>query len=232
MDLLKNSLPTMTASEKSLGVRYLLFQICFLGVLLQQVNALLAHPLSIAMVNFLYYAINAIATLAIFSRFMKKNLLRTLRFPKETFLGVAVGFAVYWLCSSLVTTAITVLFPDYNNLNDSQIWVLTGSDPVFMVLGTVLLAPIAEELLHRGLIFGNLYVKKPVMAYALSALTFSAIHVISYIGIYPAGFLLLALVQYLPAGLIFAWSYQRSGSIFTPMLIHIVNNAVVFITAR
>lgn len=232
MDLLRNSLPTMTADEKKWGLRYLLFQVCFLSILLQQVNALFAYPLSNVLLNFLYYSINAIATLFIFSRFMKKNLLRSLRFPKETLLYTVIGFAAYWLSSTLLALAIGALFPDYTNLNDKQIWVLAGSNPLFMIFGTVFLAPIAEELLHRGLIFGNIYAKKPIAAYAVSALIFSSIHVLSYVGIYPTGYLLLALVQYLPAGLIFAWSYQRSGSIFTPMLIHMFNNAAVFISAR
>lgn len=232
MEPLRNPLPTLTASEKNWGLRYLLFQICFLASLLNLVNGLLSYPLSSALLNFLYFSINCIACLVIFSRFMKKNFLRTVRSPGDTLLYAAVGFAAYWLCSTFLTLFIQWAFPDYVNLNDSQIWVLTGSDPLFMILGTVLLAPIAEELLHRGLVFGSLYPKYPKAAYGVSALLFAAIHVMSYIGIYPAGYLVLALVQYLPAGLIFAWSYQRSGSIFTPILIHMINNALVMLTTR
>lgn len=232
MEHLRNPLPTMTASEKSWGLRYLLFQICFLESLLQLVNGILPHPLSTALLNFLYFSINCIAALVIFSRFMKKNLLRISRCYKEALLYTAIGFVAYWLCSSLVTLLIQRLFPDYVNLNDGQILTLTGSAPYLMIFGTVMLAPIAEELFHRGLIFGTLYGKNPVTAYLLSALLFGLIHTVSYVGIYPAGHLLLALVQYLPAGLIFAWSYQRSGSILTPMLIHIINNTVVLIQTR
>lgn len=232
MKLLRNPLPTLTTREKNWGLRYLLFQICFLASLLQLVNGVLSQPLSTALLNFLYFSINCIACFIIFSRYLRKNLLRTFRFPKEFLLYTAVGFAAYWLCSSLLTLIIQALFPNYINLNDSQIWVLTGSDPVFMILGTVLLAPFAEEILHRGLIFGTMYDCRPKWAYFFSALLFAAIHVLSYLGAYPIGYLLLALVQYLPAGLIFAWSYQRSGSIFTPMLIHMINNALVLITTR
>lgn len=232
MEPLRNPLPTMTASEKSWGLRYLLFQICFLASLLNLVNGIFPHPLSKAMLNFLYFSINCLATVGIFSRFMKKNFLRTVRSPGDTLLYAAIGFAAYWLCSTLVTLFIQWVFPDYVNPNDSQILVLTGSDPLFMILGTVLLAPIAEELLHRGLVFGCLYTKYPRAAYGVSALLFASIHVLSYVGHSPAGYLALALIQYLPAGLILAWSYQRSGSIFTPMLIHMINNAVMMITTR
>lgn len=232
MEPLRNPLPTLTPGEKSWGLRYLLFQICFLASLLQLVNGALSHPLSTALLNFLYFSINCIACFIIFSRYLRKNLLRTFHFPQKFLLYTAIGFAAYWLCSSLLTLVIQALFPSYVNLNDSQIGILTGTDPVFMILGTVLLAPFAEEILHRGLVFGSLYSKYPKAAYGVSALLFAAIHVLSYVGIYPAGYLVLALVQYLPAGLIFAWSYQRSGSIFTPMLIHMINNAVVMLTTR
>lgn len=232
MEPLRNPLPTLTASEKSWGLRYLLFQICFLASLLNWVNGLFSYPLSAALLNFLYFSINCISCLVIFSRFIKKNLLRTGRAPGNTLLYAAIGFVAYWLCSSIVTLLIQAAFPNYVNLNDDQIWTLTGSDPMFMLLGTVLLAPIAEELLHRGLVFGSLYSKYPKAAYGVSALLFASIHVLSYVGVYPAGYLVLALIQYLPAGFIFAWSYQRSGSIFTPMLIHMINNAVVMLTTR
>ncbi len=229
MDQLRNPLPTLTANEKKWGIRYLLFEICFLSSLLVWINGIFSHPLSTGLLNFLYFSINCIACLVIFSRFMKKNLLRTIRFPKETILYAIIGFALYWLSSSLLTLLIQAAFPNYVNLNDDQIWTLAGSEPFFMILGTVLLAPIAEEILHRGLIFGWMYSRNSVAAYLLSAFLFSSIHVLSYVGLYPAGYLLLALIQYLPAGLIFAWSYQRSSSIFTPILIHIVNNALVIL---
>lgn len=232
MQMLRNPLPTMTSSERGWGLRYLLFQICFLGSLLQLFNGLLPHPASKALLNFFYFSINVLACFLIFSRYLRKNLLRAYRFPKEVLLYAAAGFGVYWLSSSLLSFLIQTTFPNNVNLNDSQIWALTGSDPVFMTLAIVVLAPFAEEVFHRGLIFGNLYSRNAVAAYLVSALLFSAIHVLSYLGVYSAGYLALALVQYLPAGLIFAWSYQQSGSIFTPMLIHITNNALVMLSTR
>ncbi len=232
MESPKNALPTLSTREKRYGLRYLLFQAVFLASLLQSFNALLSHPLSAGLLNFLYGFISCAACCFIFGTFIKKNLLRAYRFPKEVLVYGAGGFAVYYLCSSALSLLIVRLFPDFVNLNDDRIVSLTGSDPVFMFLATVLLAPISEELLYRALVFGALHEKYPVGSYIVSALIFCAIHVISYVGVYPIGYLALALLQYLPAGLIFAWCYRKSGTIVTPILIHIANNLLVNLSSR
>jgi hypothetical protein len=54
------------------------------------------------------------------------------------------------------------------------------------------------------------------VAYALSILLFSAIHILGYIGRYSPLELTMAVLQYLPAGLCLAWSYTKAGTIFAP----------------
>lgn len=232
MEQLRNPLPTLTAREKYVGAFYLFFHLFCLGSLFKWFNQLLPHPLDSGLLNFLYLSVSAIAILTIFSRFMKKNLLRTMRFPKETCLYALAGLGLYLLASGIINLAIQKLFQDYVNLNDSTIWALLDRSPFFMVLSTIFLAPVVEEILHRGLVFGSLYAKSPMGAYILSALLFAAIHLPSNFSAYPSGYWLVALIQYLPAGLIFAWSYQHSGSIFTPILIHAMNNSLLLISAR
>jgi len=63
----------------------------------------------------------------------------------------------------------------------------------------------------------------------VSMLVFAIIHIIGYIGQYSALELLMALLQYLPAGLCLAWSYTKADTIFAPILIHA---AVNFLTIR
>jgi membrane protease YdiL (CAAX protease family) len=91
---------------------------------------------------------------------------------------------------------------------------------------------VAEESLHRGLIFGSLYVKSHMAAYILSTMIFAAVHVMGYVGIYSARDTALAFVQYIPAGLALAWAYRKSGSIFAPMLMHATINCVSLFALR
>ncbi len=232
MEMLRKPLPALAAREKYLGVAYLIFQFLFLPVLLQLVGGVFSISISDALYNFLYFSINFICVIAIFSSFLKKNILRASRNQQQMLTAAAMGFGLYWLCSTLMGVAIQALFPEFTNLNDGELISIFGSYPLLMFLGTVILAPVAEEVLHRGLVFGALYEKNPWVAYIFSALLFAAIHVVQYIGLYSPLYVVVALVQYLPAGLIFAWSYQKCGCIFAPIAIHIINNLLAFCFVR
>ena len=78
--------------------------------------------------------------------------------------------------------------------------------------------------MYRGLIFRNLYGKSRWAAYIVSILAFAVIHIIGYIGRYSALELLMAFLQYLPAGLCLAWAYTKADTIFAPILIHAAIN--------
>ena len=232
MEQLRNPLPTLTRKELNIGYAYLVFQFLFLPVLLQLLGNLFFFTINETLINFTYFSVNFLGVSAIFSKFLKKSLLRSFRFPRQVLLSAALGFLAYWLCSTLVGIVTQTLFPEFVNLNDSQIVSILGDYPVLMFLGTVIFVPVAEEVLHRGLVFGSLFQKNIPLAFCASAVLFAMIHVVQYIGLYSPGYLLLALVQYLPAGFTFAWAYRRSGSIFAPILIHALNNAIAISLTR
>ena len=85
-------------------------------------------------------------------------------------------------------------------------------------------APIVEEALFRGLFFAPLYRKVPILAYVVSTVLFSAIHVVGAIGTLDALSILLCFIQYLPAGIALGFVYQRTGNIIGPMLLHFMIN--------
>jgi membrane protease YdiL (CAAX protease family) len=89
------------------------------------------------------------------------------------------------------------------------------------VLGAVLFAPVFEELIFRGLLYGSLRARFnwPVAAVA-SALVFGLAH-----GYGPAGF-----ASVLASGLLWAYLYERTGSLLPGMIAHVVNNAAVAVT--
>lgn len=232
MESPKRTLPNLTGKEKNIGLVYLVFQYAFLPVLLQLVGQVFSLGDSDTLYNFLYFSINFICVIAIFSKFLKKSVLRVKRFQQDVLSAAAIGFGAFWLSSSLLHSLTRLFFPEFVNLNDSSLVNILGEYPVLLFLSTVILAPVAEEVLHRGLIFGWLREKNVWATYSLSALLFAAIHVVQYIGLYSPLHMLIALVQYLPAGIVFAWAYQRSGCIFTPIAIHAANNLLAILTVR
>ena len=232
MDAIKRTLPSLSGKEKKIGLAYLIFQYTLLPVLLQLVGQVFSLGENDALYNFLYFSLNFLGVLLIFGTFLKKSLFRVKRTYRDILITAAIGFGVFWLCSTLLHAMTGLLFPEFINLNDSSLVNILGDYPVLLFLGTVVLAPVAEEVLHRGLIFGWLSEKNVWLAYGVSALVFAAIHVVQYIGLYSPLYLAVAFVQYLPAGIVLAWSYQRSGCIFTPIVIHAANNLLAVLSAR
>jgi hypothetical protein len=89
-----------------------------------------------------------------------------------------------------------------------------------IVLGAsaIVLAPAAEEWMFRGLLFKRLLqVSGRPEAYFLSATAFAAIHT------NPAGF-----IVYTWLGVCFAYTYHRTGRLWTAVAVHMGNNAFAF----
>lgn len=82
---------------------------------------------------------------------------------------------------------------------------------------TLVLAPVAEEVLFRGLVFGGLLQFGLLPAMAGSSLLFAAWH------------LSLALLPLLGVGAVLSWLYHRSASLWQPITFHAIFNTVAFV---
>lgn len=81
---------------------------------------------------------------------------------------------------------------------------------------TVLAAPLCEEFIFRGLIFGGLRrTLTPLLSALVSAAIFAVVH--------PP----LSMLPVFVLGLCTAWAYQRSQTLLAPMLVHALYNAAV-----
>ena len=216
----------LTNQETIGGFVYLAFELIFLSGILSWINGHLQNPLNSAELNFVFYLINFIAILLIFHDFLGRGLNQLTQHPAIFCQAVILGAVAYYACYWTTTWVIRFFVPGFTNYNDQSIAAMSGSNYFLMVVGTVILVPPVEECLYRGLIFRNLYGKSRWAAYIVSILVFAIIHIIGYIGRYYAWELLIAVLQYLPAGLCLAWSYTRSDTIFAPILIHAAINFV------
>lgn len=223
---------SLTRKETQWGIRYLLFQIAFLPSLLGVLDQVLPFSLNTTQLNFLFFCANFTAALLIFRRYLGEFL--RLGMADALRIGwVSVAFwAAYWLSTALLTKVLTALVPDFVNQNDQSIAAMSGSHYALMFLGTVFLVPVAEECFHRGLVFRSLYSRSGVAAFLVSAAVFSAVHIVNYIGSYTPAELAISFVQYLPAGFCLAGAYRLSGSLISPILIHMAINAMGMLALR
>lgn len=83
---------------------------------------------------------------------------------------------------------------------------------------TIVFAPVFEEIVFRGLFFATLRRRFGFVASALiSATVFAVAH----------GYGLLGFASVLWSGMLWAWVYERSGSVLPGILAHMLNNAAV-----
>ena len=215
---------TPTKSERIWALVYMLLEFTVLPLAVSMANSLLPNPLSDSRLNLLFFAMNYLAVGLILRKFIGRNLIDTK--PGLLLGSAALGMLAYWSMNFVVGLLIITVKPEFSNVNDMAIAGMVQEDMLFSILGTVVLVPPCEELLFRGVVFGSLYNRRPIAAYVISTLCFGAIHVVGYIGLFSWDILALCFLQYLPAGICLAWSYARSGSILTPILIHTLVNAM------
>ena len=223
---------SLTRKELVSGWIYLAFEALFLPTLLTLLNRQLVHPMSNAEINFAYFGLNFLASLWIFHSFLGRNATQMQKHPIYFFQAVILGLVAYYACTYAVNYVILLIAPGFANANDASISAMLGSSRFLMTVGTVVLVPLAEECLFRGLIFRGIYSSSRWAAYLVSITVFAAVHILGFITVYSPLELLLSFLQYLPAGLCLAWAYTKADSIFAPILMHTIINAVAIIALR
>ena len=114
-------------------------------------------------------------------------------------------------------SANQLLFEDYLN-----------NGALLMAFQSVILAPILEELLFRGLVFRSLRDKSKWLAIFASSFLFGFLHIYSALF---AGDLsqLIYLFSYGGMGFVFSYAYEKRKTICVPILMHMINNLVAII---
>ncbi len=213
-------------TECTWGTRYLLFQLFFLGDILVLGARLLGITLNATWLNILYFTINFVVAAALCRRFLKASITHGLKNSKQVIQYCLIGFLTYQFLAIVIAQCILLLKPDFANVNDQTLADISQGNFALMAVCTVLMVPLTEEIFYRGVIFGGLYRRNRFAAYAVSVLVFALVHVSGYVGTVDGLTLLLCFVQYLPAGFFLAFAYEKSGTIVTPIMIHLTVNAI------
>lgn len=215
----------MTKREMTFGWGWLAVQMLVLPSLISSIAA----PWGSAAVNFGYHLVSLLAVTVIFHRYLKQELRNFTAGFKKVLPVIAVSLAVYYVVGEVLLCLITAIEPGFRNVNDDSVAVLRQGNLALTAVMTVALAPVSEECLFRGLIFGCARKHSRWAAYVVSAVAFGALHVMGYVGSFGTVQLLLCFAQYLPAGLVLAAAMEKTDSIVTAMCIHAIINAVSMI---
>ncbi len=216
-------------SERRWGGTYALAHFLVIPPLLHYINTFLHLPgwaLTVCS-SFLL----GLFTAVVYRRFLAGALWAAIGNIPRTLGIAAAGLVLYLATNTLFTAAVKALYPAYLNLNDGLISSQLQGGRLLMILAVVITTPLGEEAIFRGLLFRGIYDRTPLGAWLISVGLFSAIHIVGYIGLYTPTALLLAFLQYLPAGMILCLSYRLSGSFLCSVLIHSAINLIGVIVA-
>ena len=141
-------------------------------------------------------------------------------------LGTALIF--FYGLNEILFRVTHLLWGHTINLNDTALVSLDllNAAPAATVLALVVLAPFIEEVLLRGFLCGWLRQHSRAAAYLFTCVLFALLHTWAMAGDHFTLYYLLIALQYAVPGLIFAWAYDRSDSIWIPIAAHAAVNAL------
>lgn len=113
--------------------------------------------------------------------------------------------------------------------NQTLIESIVNVYPILMSISTVILAPILEEMLFRGIVFGWVYEINPKLAHVLSGFVFGFVHVMSSV---LSGNMSewIQIFAYFFMGVALSYLYEKRNNIFVPMMSHSIYNLISMLT--
>ena len=226
----RRPLTGMTQSERLLGGVLLLLYLVVLPLTADRafglVEQLMGWELGEDVRNAAYYYVLFALTVLVFGSFLARATRDFLSRIWSVLGSACLGLVAFFGLGELSARVLGLVLTEQANLNDAAISAKVGAAPYSTAVIVVLLAPFVEETLFRGLVFGGLKEKSRLLAYAVSCALFALVHVWQFAlaNRDPAYF--LAMVQYLIPGLVLAWAYEHSGTLWASIGLHAGVNAL------
>ena len=218
----------MTKTQAALGWIYLPLHAAVIPLLLALYQTVAPGTLDEAKANLLYFGAGLAFVLLALRGVLREGFDRFLDRPGRSLFSILLGLVMSYVLGMLAAALLLLLDQDGTNPNNAAVQELAGTNfGIAKALG-VFIGPIVEETLFRGVAFGTVRPFSRFWAYAVSALLFSLGHVWQFALLSGEARLLLYALQYLPPSLALCWCYERTGSIWTPIFLHMLINAMAF----
>lgn len=169
---------------------------------------------------FYYQVILVIILFLLFGDLMKRGLGLFLENMPRNLAAIVTGFGITAATYLLVFWIPLPVENPYRDIYSQQFLVF----PQMTMLLLVVLMPLVQEVLFRGLLFGGIRQKKRWLAYALSVGFFAFFQVQQYAFVpndANLSYLWLS-VKYIPMGLGLSWCYDMAGSLWASVLLHML----------
>ena len=178
-------------------------------------------------INLTYYVIGFVYVLALCWRFLRAGFDAALDRLGTFVLAILTAYLLEMALSMVISSLIVALNLGLGSSPNNDAFVSMIPEGRSRIIAmTVFMAPIVEEVLFRGLVFGALQRRSRALAWVVSVLAFSLYHVWQYVVEAQSAAMLLYALLYIPSSMSFNWCYERSGSIWAPIVYHMLSNAI------
>jgi membrane protease YdiL (CAAX protease family) len=220
----------MRRYERVLGLIYLPIHCVVLPLFIYSILALFGFSLSTPHTNLVYYAVGFLFLLISMWKYLKDTFSDFFDAFFRSVQAVILGFVFAFFLEIALALALRYIFGVFENPNQAAVIHETRINANVMTIVAVLFAPVVEETLFRGVLFGSIRRRHRVLAYIVSALAFALYHEWQFALFGQNWGTLIYGLQYLPASLAFAWCYEHSGSLWAPILAHAAINLIVTVS--
>lgn len=212
---------TMPRSRQIAGMVYLPFHIIVLPLFIGMLTAYLPSGLSDITRQTIYFGLGFAFCLICMWSYLRRGYDILLDNMLVGIIAVCFALVSYFLLTYLAEGLVfTILGDKVSNPNNNAIVKIEDKYPSAMLALSVFIAPLVEETLFRGALFGSIRPKHRVLAYVLSIGLFALYHVWQAALISGDWKMLIYMLEYLPAGYVFAWLYEKTNCIWLPIFLH------------
>ena len=221
----KRNMIRMTEPERRRGWAFFVLFIMVFPFLMGLIQRYMDIMVPVAEANVIYYLFAGCVMFVLFWPFMRGSFSYFLDHFGQSLLAVLLGFVI-----DIPLHMIVMKFPfpveNPNTFNYPEQFTLSSSATVVV---TLILIPIVEETLFRGLLFDSLRNLSRPLAWIVATVLYCFYGVWQF-AFLPSGgvdlrYLLLG-IQYIPTAVALTFCYEKGGSVWASMLLHSATNAM------
>ncbi|MCL2588469.1 MAG: CPBP family intramembrane metalloprotease [Oscillospiraceae bacterium] len=180
--------------------------------------------------NLLYMLTGTVVLMLAMRRYLQASFVRFLAFGTKNIRVLLTGYSIRFVLAFAVGIILSFLTPEVGaGPNEEVLREIVDYSLLPSLFLTVILAPIVEELLFRAAIFAPLLKRNRFLAYFVSTFLFAFIHILHFLSSAPLPMLLTVMLFYIPAGAALAWVYEKSGNIWTAIILHGLMNLIAIL---
>ena len=219
---------TMQKPQRTAGYAYLPFHIFLIPLFLEMLDQYLPKGLGQTYQYIVYYGLGLAFSLIVMWKYLRTSYDVLADNIIKNIVAFIFAYIIYDLLDYLADALLFIILGDaVITANNTALSSIAGESSN-VALGLLwFIAPIIEEILFRGVIFGSLQPKNRTLAYVVSITVFALYSVWEYAVALNDWSMLIYMIEFVPLGYALTWLYEKTNCIWIPIFLHMLINVVM-----